>query len=108
VVENTRVIGILSERDYARKVILKGRVSKETRVREIMSDKVYFVRPAQTIEECMTLMTAEHVRHLPVLEDGQLVGIISIGDVVKVTISEKEFLIAQLQNYITGSGGAKR
>ena len=108
VVEGARVVGILSERDYARKVILKGRFSKDTQVREIMSDKVYFVRSAQTVEECMALMTAEHIRHLPVLEDDQLVGIVSIGDVVKATISEKEFLIAQLENYITGSGGAKR
>jgi CBS domain-containing protein len=108
VVEGARVIGILSERDYARKVILKGRFSKETRVREIMSNRVYFVRPTQTVEECMALMTAEHVRHLPVLEDDQLAGVVSIGDVVKATISEKEFLIVQLQNYIMGSRGASQ
>ena len=102
VVEGARVIGILSERDYARKVILKGKFSKDTLVHEIMTDKVYFVRPEQTIEECMALMTAERVRHLPVLEDDQLGGIISIGDVVRVVISDKEFLIKQLEHYITG------
>jgi CBS domain-containing protein len=103
VLEGSRVVGIISERDYARKVILKGKFSKDTLVREIMTDKVYFVRPEQTIEECMALMTAEHIRHLPVLVDDQLVGVISIGDVVRVVISEKEFLIKQLEHYITGS-----
>ncbi len=102
VLEETHVVGILSERDYARKVILKGKFSKDTLVHEIMTDKVYFVRPEQTIEECMALMTAERVRHLPVLEDDQLGGIISIGDVVRVVISDKEFLIKQLEHYITG------
>ncbi|MCI0477664.1 MAG: CBS domain-containing protein [Anaerolineales bacterium] len=102
VLEGSRVVGIISERDYARKVILKGKFSKDTLVREIMTDKVYFVRPEQTIEECMALMTAEHIRHLPVLADDQLVGVISIGDVVKVVISDKEFLIKQLEHYITG------
>jgi len=105
VVEDARVVGILSERDYARKVILKGKFSKDTLVREIMTDQVYFLHPEQTIEECMALMTAERVRHLPVLEDDQLVGIISIGDVVRVVISEKEFLIKQLEHYITGRRG---
>jgi CBS domain-containing protein len=103
VVEGARVVGILSERDYARKVILRGKLSKDTLVREIMTDKVYFLHPEQTIEECMALMTAERVRHLPVLEGDQLVGIISIGDVVRVVISEKEFLIKQLEHYITGT-----
>ena len=103
VVEGARVVGILSERDYARKVILRGKLSKDTLVREIMTDKVYFLHPEQTIEECMALMTAERVRHLPVLEGDQLVGIVSIGDVVRVVISEKEFLIKQLEHYITGT-----
>ena len=105
VVEGARVVGILSERDYARKVILKGKFSKDTRVREIMTEKVYFVRPEQTIEECMAVMTAEHIRHLPVLTDERLTGIVSIGDVVRVTISDKEFLIKQLEYYITGHRG---
>jgi len=105
VVEGARVVGILSERDYARKVILKGKFSKDTRVREIMTEKVYFVRPEQTIEECMAVMTAEHIRHLPVLTDDRLTGIVSIGDVVRVIISDKEFLIKQLEHYITGHRG---
>ena len=103
VVEGARVVGMLSERDYARKVILKGKFSKDTQVREIMTEKVYFVRPEQTIEECMAVMTAEHIRHLPVLTDDRLTGIVSIGDVVRVIISDKEFLIKQLEHYITGS-----
>jgi CBS domain-containing protein len=105
VVEGARVVGILSERDYARKVILKGKFSKDTRVREIMTEKVYFVRPERTIEECMAVMTAEHIRHLPVLTDDRLTGIVSIGDVVRVIISDKEFLIKQLEHYITGHRG---
>ena len=105
VVEGASVVGILSERDYARKVILKGKFSKDTQVREIMTEKVYFVRPEQTIEECMAVMTAEHIRHLPVLTDDRLTGIVSIGDVVRVIISDKEFLIKQLEHYITGHRG---
>jgi CBS domain-containing protein len=105
--EGARVVGILSERDYARKVILKGKFSKDTLVHEIMTERVFFVRPIQTVEECMALMTAEHIRHLPVLDEEQLVGIISIGDVVKATISEKEFLIVQLQDYISGGHGRR-
>ena len=105
VVEGASVVGILSERDYARKVILKGKFSKDTLVREIMTDKVYFVRPEQTIEECMAVMTAEHIRHLPVLTDDRLTGIVSIGDVVRVTIFDKEFLIKQLEHYIASHRG---
>lgn len=102
VVEGGSLVGIFSERDYARKVILKGKTSKETPVREIMSSHVLYVRPHQTIEDCMALMTDKRVRHLPVLDDEKLVGVISIGDVVKAVIAEQEFVIEQLQNYITG------
>ena len=102
VLEGERLVGIFSERDYARKVILKGKSSKEIPVREIMSTHVLYVRPQQTIEDCMALMTDKRVRHLPVMEEERLVGVISIGDVVKAIIAEQEFMIEQLQNYITG------
>jgi len=102
VVEGERLVGVFSERDYARKVILKGKSSKDTPVQEIMSSHVLYVRPEQTIEDCMALMTDKRVRHLPVMEEGRVVGVISIGDVVKAIIAEQEFIIEQLQNYITG------
>ncbi len=93
--------GIFSERDYARKIILLGKASKETMVREIMTEKVLYARPDQTSNEAMAMMTEKHIRHLPVLDDGQnVVGMISIGDVVKETISEQAFLIQQLEQYI--------
>ena len=104
VLDGERPVGILSERDYARQVILKGKTSKDTPVREIMTSKVVFVRPEQSIEECMALMTDKRIRHLPVIEEGKLIGVVSIGDIVKAVISEKEFLIAQLENYIASGG----
>ncbi len=93
---------VFSERDYARKVILKGKASKDTPVSEIMSTKLVWVRPDQSIEDCMNLMTNRRIRHLAVLEEGRLVGVISIGDVVKAIISEQGFTIQQLEHYITG------
>ena len=103
VLDGEQLVGIFSERDYARKVILQGKTSKETFVREIMSDRVFYVTPEKSIEECMALMTEKHFRHLPVLEsDGRLLGIVSIGDLVKATISAQQFLIAELERYISG------
>jgi CBS domain-containing protein len=97
-----RLAGIISERDYARKVILKGKSSLQTPVREIMTQVVVTVRPGNTVEECMGLMTEKRIRHLPVVVEGQVVGIISIGDVVKASLAAKDFAIEQLENYITG------
>ncbi len=102
VMEGEKVVGILSERDYARKIILKGKASKDTLVREVMSPHLIQVRPENTVEECMIVMTGKHVRHLPVFEQEKFVGIISIGDVVKSIISRQELLIEQLSNYIAG------
>lgn len=100
VLDGEKLVGILSERDYARKVVLFGKSSKETLVREVMTHKVLCLRPRQTIEECMALMTEKRIRHLPVLDHKKVIGVISIGDVVKETISEQKFIIAQLENYI--------
>ena len=97
-----RLTGIISERDYARKVILKGKSSLQTPVREIMTQGVVTVRPGNTVEECMGLMTEKRIRHLPVVVEGQVVGIISIGDIVKASLAAKDFVIKQLGNYITG------
>lgn len=102
VLDQGKLVGVMSERDYARKVILQGKASKGTTVREIMSTKVYYVRPDQHIEDCMAIMTEKAVRHLPVMDGGELVGLISIGDVVKTIISEQKFIIDQLEQFITG------
>lgn len=102
VLESGRLIGIMSERDYARKVILQGRSSHETPVRHIMTERVVYARPEQTVAECMALMTDKRIRHLPVIDGERLLGVLSIGDLVKETISEQEFLIRQLENYIHG------
>jgi CBS domain-containing protein len=103
VMDADRLEGIISERDYARKVILHGKSAEETSVGEIMTQRVVYVYPEQKTEECMALMTEKRVRHLPVMENDQVVGVISIGDVVKSIISKQEFLIEQLEHYITGT-----
>jgi CBS domain-containing protein len=102
VVDSDGLAGIFSERDYARKVILQGKSSKDTPVGEIMTRRVYFVHPNNTIEECMALMTERKIRHLPVIEGEHIAGVISIGDVVKEIMDEQGFVIEQLENYITG------
>jgi len=96
------LVGIFSERDYARKMILRGKHSKDTLVREVMTEKPICVTPAATSEECMTLMTDNHIRHLPVLDGDRLLGVVSIGDVVKGIIVEQQDTISDLENYITG------
>ncbi|MFC1564471.1 CBS domain-containing protein [candidate division KSB1 bacterium] len=103
VTQGDSVVGILSERDYARKVVLEGKSSKDSPVSEIMTNRVLYVRPEMSVEDCMAIMTEKHFRHLPVLDDGKLVGIISIGDVVKAVMEKKQFIIDQLENYIYGN-----
>ena len=100
VMDDERPAGIISERDYARKVILVGRSSKDTLVREIMTSRLIHTSPDRSVEECMTLMTTNKIRHLPVMEADQLVGIVSIGDLVKATISDQQSTIEQLERYI--------
>ena len=103
VTEGQRLVGLVSERDYARKVVLLGRVSKDTPVRDIMTREVVCVDPSQGVDDCMALMTERHFRHLPVIEEGRLVGLISIGDVVKSILDHQQFTIQQLEHYIVGS-----
>jgi len=102
VVEGNQVVGIVSERDYARKLVLKGRSSAATPVREIMSAPVVTVEPKRKLDFCMNLMTDRHLRHLPVVDNGKLLGLLSIGDLVKETITEQASLIQQLEQYIRG------
>ena len=105
VMEGEEVAGIITERDYARKIVLMSRSSKQTPVREIMTSAVMYVRPDQTSEECMVLMTENRLRHLPVMDGGRLLGIVSIGDLVKDIIAEQRFTIEQLEHYISGERG---
>lgn len=100
VMEMGDVVGIFSERDYARRIVLMGRTSAGTKVRDIMTSKVIFVSPGQSIGECMALMTDRRIRHLPVMEDNRVIGLLSIGDLVHATIAEQQFVIEQLVKYI--------
>ena len=103
VIEGGKLVGIFSERDYARKVILKGKSSKDTMVRELMSRPPICAGPHLTLKDCMVLMTSNHIRHLPILDSGTLIGILSIGDVVNAVISEQDTTINMLENYISGN-----
>jgi CBS domain-containing protein len=102
VVEGGRLEGIFSERDYARKGILRGRASKDTPVRDVMTEKVFYITPERRVEECLALMTDKRVRHLPVLEEGRILGVVSIGDAGKAMIADLEFAVQSLESYITG------
>jgi len=103
VVSEGNLVGVVSERDYARKVILQGKSSKQTQVKEIMTTPAIFVTPQHTVEDSMRIMTDKHIRHLPVVEDGKILGVVSIGDLVKWMISAQQQTISQLHNYITSS-----
>lgn len=102
VLQDESLVGIISERDYARQVVLKDRSSKETLVKDIMSGKVIYADPDQTVDECLAVMTEKRIRHLPVMDGGQMVGLISMGDLVKTIIAEQKLTIDQLERYITG------
>ena len=101
VTENDQILGIFSERDYARRVVLQGKTER-AKITDVMTEDIFFVSPQQTADECMAQMTDKHIRHLPVVEDGKLVGVISIGDLVKTVISQQQDLINSLEGYITG------
>ena len=101
-IDKGKLVGIFSERDYARKVILKGKSSKETTVGELMTPDVFYASPENTLQETMALMTANHIRHMPVLKDDRLIGMVTLGDVVKKIISEQKFTIKELAKYISG------
>lgn len=102
VMDGTKLVGIVTERDYARKIALAGKSSRDTPVRDVMTTRVLCARPDQTVEECMALMTDKRARHLPILDHKQVIGLVSIGDLVKATIREQQFVIEQLQQYISG------
>ncbi len=106
VMEGDRLVGIFSERDYARRCILRNRRSKETRVRELMTQDVITITPSTTIDEAMEIMTRHRIRHLPVVEDGKVVGVVSIGDIVKTVIENQQHVISHLEGYIAGDAGA--
>ena len=102
VMEGGKIVGIITERDYARNVVLKGRASPTTRVRDIMEPRVLYAQPDQSVEECMAIMTDKRIRHLPVFEQEKLIGLVSIGDLVKSIISDQKFIIEQLEHFIRG------
>jgi CBS domain-containing protein len=102
VLDGDKLVGVLSERDYARKVVLAGRSSRESQVKEVMTSHVVCVSPERSVDECMALMTNKRLRHLPVIDHKRVVGIVSIGDLVKATIDDQQFTITQLQSYIAG------
>ncbi len=106
VMEGDRLVGIFSERDYARRCILRNRRSKETRVRELMTQDVITITPSATIDEAMEVMTRHRIRHLPVVENGKVVGVVSIGDIVKTVIENQQHMISHLEGYIAGDAGA--
>ncbi|MBH03238.1 MAG: histidine kinase [Xanthomonadales bacterium] len=102
VMDDKHLVGLLSERDYARKLILANKASRDTAVRDVMTSRVAYVAPSKEVEECLALMTDKRFRHLPVLDEGRVVGLVSIGDLVKAIIDKKQFMIEQLESYISG------
>ena len=101
VLEGESLVGLVSERDYARKVVLQGRSSRDTKIKDIMTTRVAYARPDQSVEDCMAMMTEKHIRHLPVMDGDKLLGVISIGDLVKYIIEEQKHVIEQLEQYIS-------